>query len=183
MRTIAALMILALAALAPAGSFAADEAKLDQLFVELKSAPTLEQGKAVEREIMQAWLESGDADIDRQMQDALTSMENGAFDEALSRLDAIIAAKPDYAEGWNKRATLHFLMGNYDASIADIAETLKREPRHFAALSGLGAVMLRLNDPAAALKAMKRAVEIDPNLDEVQATIRALEAQQQGQGA
>src|SRR3546814_20777188 len=76
----------------------------------------------------------------------------------------MVVIAPGFAEGWNKRATVHYLLGNYGESLADIAETLALEPRHFGALSGRGLVYLRLEDAQRALDAFEQALAIPPNL-------------------
>jgi tetratricopeptide (TPR) repeat protein len=78
----------------------------------------------------------------------------------------IIVSNPDYAEGWNQRATIDYLLGDYQDSLKDIAETLKREPRHFGALSGKVLVLLKLGDKTGARAALVKALEIDPFLAE-----------------
>jgi tetratricopeptide (TPR) repeat protein len=89
-------------------------------------------------------------------------MERGDYKGALLDIDQILKAKPDFAEGWNKRATVYFLMGDYEKAIADIDRTLELEPRHFGALSGLGMSNLKLGNDAAAADAFRRLLNIDP---------------------
>jgi tetratricopeptide (TPR) repeat protein len=84
------------------------------------------------------------------------------FGTALQKFNAIIAQRPDFAEGWNKRATLYYLMGNYEQSLADIDHTLELEPRHIGALSGLGLVNIRMEREEAAADAFERVLNIDP---------------------
>ena len=80
-------------------------------------------------------------------------MRGRDLERALSLADELIEAAPEFAEAWNKRATIHYLLGDDDASVLDIRETLAREPRHFGAISGLGLIFLRQGDEAAALEA------------------------------
>ena len=90
---------------------------------------------------------------------------------------AVIEKKPDYAEGWNRRATVYFLAGDLRRSIADCDEVLKRNPGHFGALSGLGQIHLQLDDLPQALRWYRRALEVNPNMLGVEMNIRMIEEQ------
>ena len=94
---------------------------------------------------------------------------------ALDYLDRITTLKPDFAEGWNKRATVYFLLEDYAKSIADIQKTLALEPRHFGALSGLGMILSSLGEKLRAIDAYKQALAVDPHLDKVREAMEALE--------
>ena len=111
--------------------------ELDPLFDQLKEASDLAAAASVEREIWLRWLQSGDDDVNAQMARGMQAMERGDGRTALSAFDEVVERAPGFAEGWNKRATLHWLMGNLAASVEDIERTLALEPRHFGALSGL----------------------------------------------
>ena len=91
-------------------------------------------------------------------------MKQGILHCALGNFDFIVRVQPDFAEGWHKRATVHYLMGNFPASIEDIEKTVALEPRHFGAYAGLGLIYLRMGEEKAALKALERGVEINPPL-------------------
>jgi len=130
-----------------------------------------------ERALWLVWSRSGDAEIDRLLLRGIEEMEAGEHPAAIATFSGIIAAKPDFAEAWNRRATVRFLVGDYRASLADCDETLKRNPRHFGALSGAGLNYLQLGEPAAALAWFRRALEVNPNLVGVELEIRRLEAQ------
>jgi tetratricopeptide (TPR) repeat protein len=99
------------------------------------------------------------------MQDASAAMSNGNLPRALTLLSAIVKDYPDYSEGWNQRATLYYMLGDYAASLADIGKTLELEPRHFGALSGRVVIELKQGNRAAALKDMIAALAIDPYLE------------------
>ncbi len=176
---LAATAALSLLAFAPAPSMAAPDpahaAQLDQLFQQLKTAKDENEGLTIEGEIVQIWLESGDAKIDEQMDWALAAMDARAFDLALQYLDSIVLNKPDYIEGWNKRATLYFAIGRYDESLSDIAHTLALEPRHFGAIAGMGMIMEALGEDQKALDAYKKALAIDPQLTQIQLEVFLLE--------
>ena len=128
------------------------------------------------------WTRSGDAAIDRQMAQAGELMQSGELGEAVTLLTRIIEQKPAFAEAWNRRATAYFLAGEYRKSIADCNEVLKRNPRHFGALSGLGQIHVRLEHYEEALKWLRRALEVNPNMAGVEASIRQLEERQKKKG-
>jgi tetratricopeptide (TPR) repeat protein len=176
---LAAVVGLSLFAFAPAPSSAAPDparaAQLDQLFQQLKNATTETDGLAIEEQIVAIWLDSGDAKIDQQMEWAVAAMDANAWELALQYLDSIVLNKPDYVEGWNKRATLYFFIGRYDDSLSDIARTLALEPRHFGAIAGMGMIMEALGQDQKALDAYKQALAIDPQLTQIQLEIFLLE--------
>jgi tetratricopeptide (TPR) repeat protein len=148
--------------------------RLNRLFAALHAAPTVEEGQAVEQDILAEWLRSGDVEVDKLMATAIQQMNTGLLGIALGTLDTVVAMRPDYVEGWNKRATLYFYLDEYDKSLADIASTLQLEPRHFGALAGLGMIMVKLGDRQRALQAFERAYAADPALDNIRQTIDAL---------
>jgi tetratricopeptide (TPR) repeat protein len=99
---------------------------------------------------------------------------------ALDYFNRLVTLAPDFAEAWNKRATVYYLMGDYRASVLDIERTLELEPRHFGALSGLGLIYDAIEEPAAALRSFEAAVAINPHLDSTRQRIDALRRQLQG---
>lgn len=121
------------------------------------------------------WSRSGDSGVDALMARGVAAMQAGRYDDAIAVFSKVIEAKPDFAEGWNKRATVRYLAGRYAESIADCDEVLKRNPRHFGALSGLGEIYLQLERPAQALEWYRRALEVNPNLLGVEFRIKQLE--------
>ncbi|MGH8691582.1 MAG: tetratricopeptide repeat protein [Burkholderiales bacterium] len=121
------------------------------------------------------WGRSGDAGIDRLMARATEAMQAGQHAAAISGFTEVIQKKPEFAEGWNKRATAYYLAGEYRKSIADCDEVLKRNPGHFGALSGLGQIHVQLGDDDKALEWYRRALEVNPNMLGVEINIRMLE--------
>lgn len=115
--------------------------------------------------IWQIWSRSGDAEVDALFRQGVGQMHAGAYKEALSTFDQIIRRMPDFAEGWNKRATIRFLLGDYQRSLADCDEVFKRNPHHFGALSGAGQIHLRLGNAEQALDYFNRALAVNPNLE------------------
>ena len=135
---------------------------LPPLFKFLKSATKSDEASAVEDKIWEIWSMTGNPKLDQLMIVSSEAMGRGDYPTALQSIDAIVQAKPDFAEGWNKRATVYYLMGNYEKAIADIDRTLELEPRHFSALSGLGLTNMKLGRDAAAADAFQRLLTIDP---------------------
>jgi tetratricopeptide (TPR) repeat protein len=132
------------------------------LLDQLRDAKEAAAARALEQRIWDTWMRSGDAEVDRMMRQGTTEMRFGRLNQALAAFDAAIARKPDYAEAWNKRATLHYMAGNLAASLADIGKVLVLEPRHFGALSGIGLIHIAQGDKAAALAAYRRVLAVFP---------------------
>ena len=141
-----------------------DDPRLDALFEQLLAGDDLAAARRIEGTIWRIWTESGSATIDELMTLGIAAMGNGQFDTALESFDAIIEAAPDFAEGWNKRATLYYLIEEYPASVRDVEATLRLEPRHFGALSGMGLIYTALEDDARALQWFERALAVNPNM-------------------
>jgi len=121
------------------------------------------------------WTRSGDAQIDGLMAQATEEMQAARYGEAIKLLNQVVEKKPAFAEGWNRRATVYYLAGELQRSIADCDEVLKRNPGHFGALSGLGQIYLQLDDEETALKWFRRALEVNPNMLGVEMNIKMLE--------
>jgi len=121
------------------------------------------------------WSRSGDPAIDRLFARGLQQMQGSAYDDALATFNEIVLRKPEFAEGWNKRATLYFLLDRNQESLKDCDEVLKRNPNHFGALSGAGQIHLQLGHPQLALEFFKRALQVNPNLEGLQQMIPMLE--------
>jgi tetratricopeptide (TPR) repeat protein len=117
------------------------------------------------------WSRSGDAAIDALMVEGGEAMQAGRHDEAVRKFTSVIKAKPQFAEGWNKRATAYYLGGEYRKSIADCNEVLRRNPGHFGALSGMGQIYTRLEQYEQALQWFRRALEVNPNMVGVEMNI------------
>jgi tetratricopeptide (TPR) repeat protein len=127
-----------------------------------------------ENSIWQVWSRSGDAKVDALFAIGVEQMSAGDAAGAIETFTRIIRAKPDFAEGWNKRATVYFLRGEYEKSLKDCDEVLKRNPQHWGVLSGYGQIYLRLGQPEQALAYFQRALQINPNLGQVEAMIEEL---------
>ncbi len=127
-----------------------------------------------EKAIWRVWGRSGNALHDQMYQRGVEQMRRGQLASAIGSFSALIGLAPDFTEAWNKRATVYFLIGEDDRSIADCEEVLQREPNHFGALSGYGQLMLRKRDYERALGYFERALTVNPNLQGVSENIEAL---------
>jgi len=153
---------------------------LDTLLEALKIAPDADSAKAIENRIWAVWMMSGSDTCGLLMGRAKAAADEKDYDLAIKLLDAVIEIKPDYVEGWNRRATVYYLMNDYGHSLADIREVLAREPRHFGALAGLGLILQELGDDAHALEAYRRALAINPHLEHVDEAVKALREKVEG---
>ncbi len=158
----------------------AQSAKLDDLFGRLAEADESDK-KRIEREIWAEWSKSGSAAMDLLLERGRAAMQAGDTAAAIEHLTALTDHAPDFAEGWNARATAYFQAGQYGPSIADIGRTLTLNPRHFGALSGLGMIFEQLGEKTRALDAYKAALAIHPGLQGVKASVERLEAEAAGQ--
>lgn len=163
-------------------AFAArQKAKLDRLFAELKTVPSPKAGQAIVKKIWAVWMSSGNVDVDALMKQARLALQEGGVEEAFGALDRVIEIAPDYAEGWNRRATLNFALGRHAQSVRDIQQTLALEPRHFGALSGFAQILARAGKWKGALKAFEAAVAVNPFLPSKDAVLRELRQKALGQ--
>ena len=121
------------------------------------------------------WSRSGDAAIDKLMVRGVQEMEAGRHKSAIAAFSEVVKRKPDFAEGWNKRATVYYLAGEYQKSLADCDEVLKRNPRHFGALSGLGQIYLQLEQYDESLAWFRKALDVNPNMVGVEFNIKRIE--------
>lgn len=155
--------------------------RLDVLFSALKVSDTAESSRVLENQIWSIWMEPpAGSEAVYIMRDGLEAMQTGRIDDALEAFDKVTKDEPEFAEGWNKRATVFYMLGDLERSAADIQRTVVLEPRHFGAWSGLGLVNLALGDKQAALKAFDAALEIHPQLPSKQ-SIEALRKELAGQ--
>ena len=156
----AALRLAGLQRLARVGAMADAERVLDRL-----ADTDDEVREAAQAAAWQIWSRSGDAAIDRLFAQGLAQLEAEALADALATFSRIVRLKPGFAEGWNKRATVFFLLDQHDQSLHDCEEVFKRNPRHFGALSGAGQIHLQRGDLRRALGFFRRALEVNPNLE------------------
>lgn len=139
----------------------------------LRDADPLVRAQA-ERAMWQVWGRSGDAETDRLLGVGIQQMNAGAAEAAIDTFSRVIRLRPDFAEGWNKRATVYYLVGEYQKSLADCDEVMKRNRFHFGALSGYGMIYLQLGQPEKSLAYFEQALQINPNLETVEETTQML---------
>lgn len=137
---------------------------LDGLYSVLSRSTSELEAQQVEHIIWSIWLRSGNEEVDAIIDELLDARSEQEYETALELTNRIIELKPDYAEGWNQRATVEFLLGDYQGSLDDIVETLKREPHHFGALSGRAYIQLKQGKNREAIQTINAALEIHPFL-------------------
>lgn len=148
---------------------------LPGLFQKLKKADDAQQAVAIEGEIWKMWYERGAAEGGNSMSAAVEAMSSGRYTIALTLLNTLVEDEPDFAEAWNRRATLFYLLGEFEKSLTDIQHTLTLEPRHFGAISGIGLIMLQLGQEERALHAFERVLTISPKNPGAAKNIKELE--------
>jgi tetratricopeptide (TPR) repeat protein len=155
-------------------------AGLDDLFAKLQAAEPAEAAR-LERQIWREWSKSGSAAMDLLLQRGRDALDNGETTLAIEHYTALIDHAPDFAEGWNGRATAYFQAGLYGPSVADIQHVLALNPRHFGAITGFARILEETEQPERALVLYRAALAIHPNLDGVREAIDRLEAKSAGQ--
>ena len=151
--------------------------RLDALFARLKETETPDVARSVTSEIWSIWLHSGDRLSDELMRRGVTAMRAGRHKLALNQFELLVKHEPKFAEGWNKRATVLYALGQFQSSIDDIKRVLALEPRHFGALSGLGMCYEALGEEEAARDAYKLALSANPHLSRIRERIEHLQEQ------
>ncbi|MDB5539965.1 MAG: tetratricopeptide repeat protein [Devosia sp.] len=146
---------------------AADRLAIDKLFAELRVAPDAKTAHAIDQQIWTYWTSPpSDPILAGRMHEALVARNTGDTATAMRLLDQLVAEYPDYAEAWNQRATMYYIMGDFEASIVDCEKVLAIEPRHFGALSGRALMYLQMGKRALALRDMAAALAVHPFLNE-----------------
>lgn len=153
---------------------AALPARLEPLFRRLSASEGDAMAFEIEDEIWEAWTGHSDPELARQMNQAIAAIAASDYDRGRAILDDLVARAPDYAEAWNKLATLEFLAGRDRESVAAIARTLELEPRHFGAISGFAQICLRNGDPGSARLAFEVALRLNPRLTAVRIAVDEL---------
>lgn len=153
---------------------------LEFLFGALKVAPDDTSAKAIEQRIWAQWMVSPSDTTNLLMTRVRTAIEAKDMDLAIKLLDGIVKIRPDYLEGWNRRATLFYMKKDYGRSLADIREVLRREPRHFGALAGLGLILQDIGDDKRALDAYRRALDVYPRLQRIPDVVKKLQEEVEG---
>ncbi len=155
---------------------------LDSLFSDLKRERNEASAQRIANFIREEWNQSGSATIDLMMQWSAEAMQKKRYDVALDFLDQVTVLAPDYAEGWNRRATVHYAMDSYAKSMSDIEHVLRLEPRHFGALSGMAAIFKTYDMKQPALEAFRRVLDVYPMLRSAQEEVAKLADELAGEG-
>ena len=153
---------------------------LDRLFSQLQEAGE-DDWQDVEKMIWAEWSRSGSKSMDYLLERGRAEMKEGNYAVAINHFSALIDHAPDFAEGWNARATAFFAADRFGLSIADIRQTLLLEPRHFGALAGLGMIYERLDQPEAALRAYEEVAKVHPNRPDAKEAIERLKVKLEGE--
>jgi tetratricopeptide (TPR) repeat protein len=158
-------------------------AALDKLFERLAAAKTPEEAKGIANLIQRRWARSGSDTADLLMSRAQQALKAREFPLAIELLDRVIAIEPDWAEAWNQRANALFLQGDSIRSMLDIGEALKREPRHYGAMMGLGMILRQQGDDKRAMVAYRKALAVYPLLEPVKEAVESLKLEVDGRDA
>lgn len=157
-------------ALGKLGTMADVPALLDALYDQDSGTRAL-----AESAIWQVWMRSGDPAVDKLLNDGIRQMQDGHMGQALDSFTRVIERMPQFAEGWNKRATAYYLIGDYDRSLKDCDQVIERNPAHFGALSGYGLIYVAKGELETALGYFERALELNPNMPGVQQSIELIQ--------
>ena len=172
---ILAFQLFASATMADSGDVVEDtELRLDELFSQLREAD-VEDFHDIEWEIIDIWVHSGSAAMDLLLERGQFAIGEEDYLKALEHLSALIDHAPEFAEGWNARATVYYLLDEYALAISDIKQVLILNPRHFGALNGLGLIFEELDNPKGAYKAYTMVRELHPYFDNVNEALIALQ--------
>ena len=173
-KILTALLLISTVLAVPIAHADQNDPRLETLFVKLKEISNLRQAQFLSAAIWEIWAVHDDDQINDLYIKGDMAMRNQNPQAALEYYSQVTELAPDFAEGWNKRATIYYLMGDYHASLADIVKVLELEPRHFGALSGRGLCFLELQKFQPALNAFKKALEVNPWLPDAQKNIEML---------
>jgi tetratricopeptide (TPR) repeat protein len=155
---------------------------LDDLFDRLAKAQDDREAKGVSGAIERVWMHSGSDTADLLMGRAMQALKRKDYALSQELLNAVVEIEPDWAEAWNKRATVRYLADDAMGSMQDIARVIKLEPRHFGALSGMGFILQRSGFDKRALEAFRKALEISPQQEEIRRLVEKLTLSVEGQG-
>lgn len=154
-----------------------NDPRLNGLFDRLSDTGNTIEAAVITREIWSIWQSVPDPSAQALLDRGMDDMARERFADALAAFDELVETAPGFAEGWNARATLYYMIGDYSSSAGDVKRTLQLEPRHFGALSGLGLIYLELNDLRAALAAFEAALAVNPHLSGARRNIEYIREQ------
>ena len=161
-RTICAMQLLLMMLAAPLSADQRDP-RLRQLFSRLQGSADVAQAEALEQQIWSIWLRTENEKVAELLGAGVHAMGAGRVDEAVSHFSEVVSRSPEFAEGWNKRATALYLRQDFAGSMRDIERTLALEPRHFGAISGMGLILMATGDLMGAMAAFEAVLRINPN--------------------
>lgn len=150
--------------------------RLNSLFEQLMAAEDMSTAAAVERQVWNIWIETGRGEVDLLVSEGIEAMSRGDIKAAIALFDKVVEMAPQYAEGWNKRATAYYLADEMSASMEDIRRTLVLEPRHFGAIAGMGLIFLHHKDGRGALRAFQEVLKIHPRSPGARSHVKQLRA-------
>lgn len=154
---------------------------LARLYDELKSAHDAHDASPITETIEELWLLSGSDTVDLLMARADRFIKESDLDLALEILDATVELAPDDAEAWHRRATVHYLQKDYELALADLRHALNIDPKHYNAINDLGAVLQALGAKKEALQAYRKALEVNPFLEDARQAVESLSRELEGQ--
>jgi tetratricopeptide (TPR) repeat protein len=160
-----------------------NDERLEALFARLKNTEDPLEAQIIEVDIWQIWIDSGRDDMNALVEEGIRDMAQGHLKKAIAVFDRVVTILPEFAEGWNKRATAHYLNEDYTASMIDIERTLALEPRHFGAISGMGLIFMVHGDETSALQAFKEVLKIHPHAKGAQTNVERLRKKLKARGA
>ncbi len=178
------LAVLIVGVMCLAGSARADQTdpRLESLLEALAETDDPMEIEDLENRIERIWHDPGSPSIDLLMTRGMAAREAGQYETALQHFTDVVELAPDYAEGWNQRATVYFLMDRYDEAVLDIERTVTLEPRHYGAWSGLGLIFMEIGNEQGALAAYRKALAINPHLNSAATAVKRLAPDVEGQG-
>ena len=155
---------------------------LDELFGQLAKAPDPATAASIAEAIQRIWMFSDSDTTDLLMLRAQKAISEEKLDLALTMLDSVVELQPDFAEGWNRRAYVYFRMNDLERALGDIRRTLALEPKHFKALESMAVILRQTNSKKTALEALKKALELNPQAEEIKKAVEELSREFEGQG-
>ncbi|MBC6440076.1 MAG: tetratricopeptide repeat protein [Rhodospirillales bacterium] len=160
---------------------AQDDPRLDGLFAQLHATSDPAQSQLLQSYIWAIWVEAYDEELNALMTGGTRAMQVGDLQLAIGYFSQLIDVAPDFAEAWNKRATVYYMIGRYDESIADCMKALELEPRHFGALSGLGLIYSARDEPEQALYWFREALAQNPHMEQIVQRVEELSRELEGE--
>ncbi len=158
-----------------------DDPRLERLFEELKTAETPFEADRLSGQIDDIWRSAKGETAKLLLSRADEAIDQKDYPLAIDVLNQLIALEPEFAEAWNRRATVYYLADDFGRSLADIAVTLTLEPRHYGALTGLGLILEDLGEDEKAYEALERSFMLNPHQENVKKELETLEENSKGQ--